>query len=235
MQAGSRSIKVFLAGIMLSSLIFSMQILDATLTPRFISLSVFCVLSLVLLYDSKQEIKIHLNVITVSYFVYTLFCVASICWAHTRSEAYFESAKVILGFTVFGLCSFYLENDAERFKENFYKFCILIVFIGAGVAIYQYSKIKIHDKESLYNISSVNGHKNLYASFLLLNLFFLVMAVMKFKGVLRMSAIVAIALTILVILFIRTKAVWLGLGAGSFLVALIFLASWIKNKWKLYF
>ncbi len=226
--------KVFLAGIFFSALSYSAQILDPTLTPRFIVLAVFLMVAVFLLSRSKIKLNWEIDIISGSYFLFALFCVASISWANTSSEAFFESTKVVLSLAVFGFVYFCLKHNAEFFRKNLFAFSIAIVFIGAGFAFSQYSKIRIHDKESLYQITALNGHKNLYASFLFLNLFFMIIAAMDLKGFLKLLSCVAIALTLVILIFIKTKAVWIGLLLAAFVFSFLFITKKINLKVNFY-
>ncbi|HWY11161.1 MAG TPA: O-antigen ligase family protein [Bacteroidia bacterium] len=229
-----RLTKVFLAGIFFSALSHSTQILDPTLTPRFIVLAVFLMFAAFMLYRSELKLNWEIDIITSSYFLFALFCVASISWANTNSEAFFESSKVVLSLAVFGFAYFSLKHDAGFLKNNLCKFSVAVVFIGAGFAFSQYSKIRIHDKESLYQITALNGHKNLYASFLFLNLFFLIGAAMDLKGFLKLLSYIAIALALLILVFIKTKAVWIGLLLTALIFGFLYVTKKIKLKFNFY-
>jgi O-antigen ligase len=226
--------KVFLGGIVAGGLVFSNQILDPTLTPRIISFSVFALIALFLLYRTKQKINFELDITNGAYFLFTAFCVLSIVWSNTGTEAVFESSKVVLSFTAFSITYYCLKNDPTFFKATLLKFSILICFIVFGFAFYQYSKIKVLDKEALYTITAINGHKNLFASFLFLNLFFLILTALEFKGLWRLLALVAIALTLLALIFIKTKAVWIGLMLVILIFAFLFLTKKIKLRLNFY-
>jgi O-antigen ligase len=227
-------IKVFLAGVFISAFAFSVKVLDPTLTPRFVCLSVTLLAAMFFVIRNAQKIKAEWNMITVPYFLFTAFCVISICWAHTKSEAIFESSKVVLGLIVFSISLFCLDKEIDLFKDLLFKISIAMVFIGAGVAVYQFSKTNGYSKEMLYNITSINGHKNLYSSFLFLNLFFLIRSLKHFKGLWKIVACSAIVISTLVIVFMQTKAVWLGLGTAAGVGVLIFITSWIKWKPNFY-
>ncbi len=234
MEKNNSLSKVFLAGIFFSALVFSNQVLDPTLTPRIISFSVFSVLSLWLLYRAKQKIKFGIDIINCAYFFFTAFCVLSISWCNTSSEAIFESAKVVLSFIAFTITSRCLKNDPAFFKTTFLKLSLLVCFIVLGFALYQYSKIKFINKEALYAITAINGHKNLFASFMFLNLFFLILGNIELKGLWRLLSFIAIAITLLALIVIKTKAVWIGLALVILITAFLFVTKKIKLKLNFY-
>lgn len=234
MKKGNTLTKIFLAGIVCSALVFSNQILDPTLTPRLISFSVFSVLALWFLYKAKQKLNFEIDIINGAYLVFTLFCVSSVVWSNTSTEAVFESSKVVLGFTAFSLAYFCLKKDAAFFKTTLLKISIPVFFIVFGFAVFQYTKLKVLDKEALYSITAINGHKNLFASFFFLNLFFLILGAIEFKRLWRLLSFLAIGLTLLSLIFIKTKAVWIGLVLAIFIFGFLFITKKIKPKLNFY-
>lgn len=234
MEKNNSVSKVFLAGIFCSVLVFSNQILDPTLTPRFVCFSIFTVLALWFLFKVKSKLNFEVDIINTAYFVFTVYCVLSILWSNTKSEAYFESAKTVLAFTAFTLTYFCLKKDVAYSKVTIFKSSVLVCFIVFGFAFYQYTKIKVLDKEALYSITAINGHKNLFASFFFLNLFFLVLGAIEFNGFWRFLSFVAIAFTLLAIVIIKTKAVWIGLSLAFFIFIFLYITREIKLKVNFY-
>ncbi len=234
MEKNNTVSKVFLAGIVCSALIFSNQILDPTLTPRIISFSVFSALTFLLLYKLKQKLNIEVDIISGFYFAFTSFCVLSIVWSNTSSETVFESSKIVLSFVAFSLTFYFLKYDLAFFKSTLLKISIPVCFIVFGFALFQFTKLKALDKEALYSITAINGHKNLFASFFFLNLFFLLLGAIELKGLWRFLSFIATALTLLALVFIQTKAVWIGLGLAFILFAFLFISKKIKLKLNFY-
>lgn len=229
MEKNTTTSKLFLAGIICSALVFSNKVLDPTLTPRIICFALFSVLALSWLYRSGQKLNLNTDIISSSYFIFVTFGVLSILWSNTPTEAVFESAKVVLAFTTFSLTSYFLARN-KSFKISLLQLSIPVFFIVFAFALYQYSKIKTPDKEALYTITAINGHKNLFASFLFLNLFLLILAAIEFKGLWRVFSILAIFLSIVSLLIIKTKAVWIGLTLTMVFFGLLFITRKLKLK-----
>ncbi len=203
-------VRFFLAGLMLSQLVISPYILDFSLLPRFICLSFF--IGCTIFFISKTEVVhcIELDIIILAYLMYCLFCGLSIFWAINTAEALFEISKTTLSFFFFLLTYFALKINKEYVLNLIAKFSILIFLVLLSVAIFQYLRIGNYTSESRYLITGLNGHKNLFASFLFLNLFFLLIAFYELKSATKIAAGVAIVITILLLLLLKTKAVWLG-------------------------
>ena len=219
---------IFITGILLSCFITSPFILDFTLTPRFISLAVTMLIVLLFMFRHNDNIEIKTDAVLLFYFFYTAFSVLSILWAKNKSEALFESSKQCLAFMVFLFTYYFLKRDKEELLNVLTKFSIAIVFIGLGFAIYQFIEIKKVDKDFVYRITGINGHKNLYASFLFLNLFFLVRGCFTTTKIFKLLSLLAIIISLLTLLFLHTKAVFLGLAIVVCIGFVIFIYTKIK-------
>lgn len=212
----------FLAGIIFSAVAASPSVLDLTLTPRFILLSVFLLLAFFKLYQSGNIPDLKPDLITTCYFLYAVFSCFSLLWAQNKAEALFSISKNILSFLVFLSAIWILKKDAKAFWPVFLKACILLPFVGFAFALWQYSGISNLDKVSLYGITGMNGHKNLYTSFLFINLFFLIYAFLKFQKSWKLLSGVSLLLSLFIIFMLRTKAVWLGLSVTGIMAVVCY-------------
>lgn len=197
---------LFLAGICLSAFVVSPFILDLGLSIRFIILSVFLALCLIYSIRSKTYSLIVPDRINAFYILYALLCLASCIYATAFSLSLFESLKVCAGVLVF-LCSPLLFQT--NYKDIFLKFSCALPFIGASVAIYQFLQVEEFSKESLYEITGMNGHKNLFSSFLFLNSFFIFQYLKSSEGKQKYLPLIALSVTVLLLIFLQTKAVWI--------------------------
>ena len=202
--------KLFLIAIIISSVATFPFILDPTLTPRFITLSVCLALGLYFIYKTDTSFTIKADLILLSYASYTSVCCLSVVWSNTSSEDIFESSKQLLNLFVFSFTYFILKTDHSFFIKSFLKTSIILFSFALLIAVFQISNLENFDKESLYQIKSLQGHKNLFSSFLFLNLFFLIMAFYKLEAIWKWSALACILLSLLLLIFLRTKAVWIG-------------------------
>lgn len=216
------SSRFFLAGLLISPLLISPFVLDFTLTARFISLSFFILVTLLFLLLYRGNLKINFDGILISYLAYVLFCTLSISWAHTPSEAIFDSSKLLLSFFVFVLTYFVLKNNKALFDAAFTRLPVIIFLAGLTAAMWQLSSAPDLKKDSMYLVTGINGHKNLYASFLFLNFFFLVKAFFKTKNTWKIINAACILLSLAVIALLRTKAVWIGLSTAILIVTVLY-------------
>jgi hypothetical protein len=172
MEGDQRITGIFFAGIVVSSFVISPDVLDITLIARFISLSLFLFLTFSVLVKQVPQMRVKADLLTGAYALYAAFCCFSILWAHTPTEALFEGSKILIGFFTFLLAVFALKRDEEAWMNRFLKFSVLLFFIELVFVAIQCTDLGDLDKDSLYIVTGMNGHKNLLSSFLLLNLFF---------------------------------------------------------------
>lgn len=208
---GSAIIKVFCFGIFISSLILSPFILDLTLLPRLISCAAFLSVCFLLLYKNDFVLPIKADLILLAYSGFVLFTCLSLSWATNKTEALPEIARTLAAFLVFLFSYFSFRTGPELFMDRLRKTAVVISLILFVNGAYQYSHVKHLGGEWLYHMIGLNGHKNLFASFLFLLLFFLISGIVYLKGTWKILAWSGILLSLFSILFLRSKAVWGGL------------------------
>lgn len=230
MEDDRRMTGIFFTGIVISSFIISPEVMDFTLVARFITLSLFLFLAFAVLVRKAPALKVKADLPLLAYGLYTVFCCCSILWAHTTSEALFESAKVFLGFCVFLLTVFTLRRDEGKWMDRLLVFSVVLFFMELVVIAIQMTDLGDLEKDSLYSISGMNGHKNLLTSFLLLNLFFLIKALFRLKQTWKILAATALVLNLGLIGLLQTKAVWLGLIIALLTYATAYLFTVLRKK-----
>ncbi|MBX3163340.1 MAG: O-antigen ligase family protein [Bacteroidetes bacterium] len=221
-------IRLFLFGVAVCSVLAVPFMLDFTNMPRVTFFSAVVLLLLYFLYKSKNEFKLRLDFILGSYFAYTLFSALSIIWAHNTAEALFSAEKQVLSLCAFLFTFYFLKQDKNSFTSALLKISVLVNIIVLAVMCYQMFQLNNFDGEALYAITGVNGHKNLLSSFLFLNLFFLINAYFQSSKSYKTETLFCIALTVASIIFLKTKAVWLGMG----ITAMVFLVLFLYHKLK---
>lgn len=233
MEDDKRMTGIFFTGIVLSSFVISRDVLDFTLVARFLSISLFLLFTFLILYRKAPVMKVKADLVLCAYALYTLFACSSMLWATNLSEALFESSKLLIGFFVFILTVVALRYQNELFVERLLKYSILLFFAELVILLIQLSGLDHFDKSSLYQLTGMNGHKNLLSSFLLLNLLFLIKGVLRLRKPWKVLAGIAILLSLLVLFFLRTKAVWLGLGIAGLTYLSVMSFSKIRKKIRL--
>lgn len=195
------------------------MVIDTTLTSRFLLIQ-----SVILVYYVFLNKKVN-YVYTPFLSVFMLYVLASFLWASNYSLAIFKSTPIVLSFFVVQIFSNeYVIN--KKLENTVSRYISIVVLLCILVALTQFFAIEIYNP---YQIKSLFGHKNLFSSFLLLSLPFVIIGI---KDSLRFFKILNIFLIIVVFYFViilQTRSVYLGLLSSS----IIFLVIGLKHKKRL--
>ena len=202
---------LFAIGLFLSTLVFSPFILDYTLTPRLFSSIFLLLICLINFIHSKKTGSIKVDLPLFSYFLFVVFCLLSIIWCNTKSEAFLEGIKLLSAFGIFSFASYFFIHYKNSFLNLLCKISIVLVVIEFIFVLFQLTQIQQFNKDSLYLLYGINSHKNLVSSFLVLQLFFCAAGIILFDSVWKKLSLLALLLNLSTLCFLQTKAVWFGL------------------------
>lgn len=206
-------VNYFLFGCAAAALLCGPLILDLTLVPRFLGLALFLSLMLLAFWRRTTVFEIPRHSSVFSYGVFTVLIALSVSWSTNLGAALFDTGKQLCFFLVLLSILYFLQNWPRLVSSSIYKLSVIVFYIAFVFVVFQLSGIRSLAKDQVYLISGINGHKNLFSSFLFLNLFFLVLAYRNLNTTWRRSALWAILLSLVLIALLRTKAVYLALAA----------------------
>ncbi len=209
---GKNPVNYLLLSIVCSALFYGPFTLDLTLVARYLGLSFSLCLLLIALTRSKKKIQVPTDKTLLLYLLFVVLIGLSMLWCTTLSEAIFEAGKQLCFLIVFFVSLSYYKQSPNFFWHSILKISVTVFYITLLFAVFQLSGIHPLKKEELYSVTGINGHKNLYSSFLFLNLFFLMQASRHLDTSWRKSGRNAAILSVCLILLLRTKAVFLGIG-----------------------
>ena len=197
--------------------------------PRFL---VLCVglLSLCICYLVNQKTQtIQIDSVLLAFAGYSLFYFISYFEANCKSEALFSSEKIFVSFLFFIFSSLFFRVKIEDKLVNISKLFIFLFALFFIFSLFQFLKLKNNDFNSVYKITSLSGHKNLYSCFLFLCIPFFIYGHFMATKTWTYAFRICLFLILISILFLQTRAVWLGLVVSSTLFLFFIL---IKNKSK---
>jgi O-antigen ligase len=223
MRSKNLVLNLFPIGILLSSLIYSSSVLDFTLTPRLISISVTLLICFFLVWKEKETINTKPDIILVTYAGFVIFSCLSTLWAHTISEAIFENSKVIISFMVFSFAYVALQKDKDHTLHMLCRMAVLLVLVEATLVSLQLRQLVSFNKELLYNVTGANSHKNLVSSFLFTTLFFLIIGFLKQKSIWKYLSLLGVFLNLTMIVILQTKAVWIAMVLAALICFFLFI------------
>ncbi|HEY4784514.1 MAG TPA: O-antigen ligase family protein [Bacteroidales bacterium] len=210
----------FILVLVCSSLFYTRMTLDYTLVPRFVFLS-FCLFLFVGLNVKVNSFKLEVDILLISYLGYVLFTCGSLLWTCNTSETLFESSKLLLGFGVF-VSAALLSIRREFSFRNIGIASLILFLIALLVAVSQIIEMDHFTRDSLYHITGVSSHKNLFSAFLFLNLVFCLAFLFHTSKNLRIVTIVCILISLGLVFLLQSRAVWLGLVSGIFMFVVLY-------------
>lgn len=223
---------IFIGGLLAGGcLLFWNQLQDATLLPRIVFVAVWLLLfsPVVFILFTEKEWKIDLVDLLFGLFVLLHFI--SILEAINKPEALYESQKMFLIFSAYLIFKKALVSKLvdEAFLLKVVA-CICVVYSIYGVlqltSVVEYAK---PEGDSLYAISSLGGHKNLYSSFLLITSFLLATGIRSAKSFWKFLFSCIIGLQLILIFVLQTRSVFLALVVSVIVIAIALFVLQGKN------
>jgi O-antigen ligase len=190
--------------------------------PRLLALNIFLFLITILISVQEKSGMLKHFVITnpifkilTAYFIITLI---SLFFGINFREGFYETVKVFDFTILVAICSIILSNT-KSWPEKLTKFAIIAVFISLVIGYFQYlSYVAGNNKEFLadgrqiiYSVKGLMGHKNHYASFLMLMMPFLGFGILKLKKSWKVLSVIGLTFVLIMIVLLQTRAVWLGI------------------------
>jgi len=200
--------------------------MDQQLEIRMLGLSIFlAVLILPFLFIKKMgmlkqsDLKILKNPLVLIYAGFILVIGISVFWATNPSEAFYEFLKRAVFFILFlYLIIFVFPKEESRLAlvKAFVLFSLIIAVTGIFQIVSVLSGAK-YGIDSLYLITGNFAQKNIFSEVLFITFAFCVYGVFSLHSLWKRTAIAGTLLTLLLIAFLMTRAIWAG-----FFISLIF-------------
>ncbi len=198
------------------------SLIDYTLTPRQLYLSVFLVLAVIL------NIK-HLNKpqkMPLVYFFFAGFLAINLI-SFTSSvnpvESYAVFSKYGLVFTYFLTTWIFLKQKVLN-KEVIIKSIIFFGGVASVITLFQIIEALGNDSffTDIYSVKGTFSHKNLLSSALMLSLPFTFMGVAFYKGLMQKLSWAVLFLIVAEIFILRTRGVWGATFIATFITLIVF-------------
>jgi len=214
----------FLAGfcLVVLPLIYSKATLDNIMMPRLLALNIFLFFITILMpLQEKSGIPKQMVItntifkILAAYFMITLI---SLLFGINFREGIYDTIKVFDFTILVTICSMILSNT-KSWPEKLTKFAVVAVFISLAIGYSQYfryvagheGEVLADGRQIIYSVNGLIGHKNHYASFLMLMMPFLGFGILKLKKSWKLLSVIGLIFVIIMIVLLQTRAVWLGI------------------------
>jgi len=230
-------LRYFYATVLAGSLLILPGILDLELVPRFLALFGGLLLLVYQLVQRKLHVPFQLNAVSASYLLFGLCVLLSCTYATCKPEAIVESGRTLGGIAIFFAAAALWQKHGEQFTRTLGKLSVIATGLTVVPVLFQLARLRNFSHDSLYQITGLNGHKNLVSSFLFLQLFFLMLGYRHGVARWKQASAIGLVLVVLLLAVLRTKAVWLGAACALLVFLLVQIPTLqrglLSQKWPL--
>ena len=217
--------------IIILSLIHSTKTMDQTMMPRLLAWT--GALFLITLFFSAKSVFTQLDLSVLRRLaipllaLYLLTGILSLFFATNISAAFYDLVKTFSSLLLLVYVSLIMLNTPD-WPVRLARMFTLAATVSLIIGYYQYfSKLGFgfHPRMQIYQINMLMSHVNLYSSFVMLLIPFLVYGVVYFRKYWRLLAAFNLAATLLMVFLLQTRSVYLGTALGvmtGFIVLLVF-------------
>ena len=155
----------------------------------------------------------------------------SIFQAINPVESIFASIRIWLFFAIYLLMKFVLlhtsQATAQKCRNLIFGLAAITTLIYCAMTFYDLGQLKGLDSKSLYKLNKTLGHKNPLSAYLLLLMGFNVLGFLSLKNIQKWLSGLAVIVSVLVILFLQSRTVWLGLLVFA---GVVFIGMWLNRR-----
>jgi len=192
-------------------------LVDTSLLPRFLLLTVLLLVTTLLLL--RKSIILRICFVDLAFMIFYAWNLLSVVWATVPSEAMVQSQLVFISFSVY-LVIRVLKNRNSRFEQIFITFSLMAMLFSFGLAFYKMSTLEFFDP---YRIISVSANNNLYAGYLLISMPLTLAGYSIFNGFRKYFSVAVGTMSMFFIIITQSRAVYVGLLAAAFLTLIVLL------------
>lgn len=219
---------------LISPIINTKEVLDITLMPRLLGLSIFLLGMTFVFYWQKYFIPKY-NVVfgSVPFLLmvgYLAVIVVTSQYAILPEEGFFEFNKMVtfLIMMAFATILFMQHPDwASKIAPLF----ALGGMIAVALSLQQYSEKVLTNstgmlsdgRDAIYAVEGLMSHKNELSTYLMMTMPLLVYAVYRLRLIGQWLSGIALAAVIFMILLLKTRAVWLGIAMAGMMAAVVII------------
>lgn len=213
------------AFVFLSCVICWPKLYDNSHIIRFVALSVCLSLFFIYIMIKGNKLLIPGKFVNGLYVSLILLFFLSIAWSVNFGEAVFAASMRVLA-VIATLVSFnYISSEKGRSVWTLWFCCLLIATVYMLVALAQLVKVGDFSYAQLYNVSGINGHKNLFSSItLLLAGFMLAASFMIDRKHVRTVSIIYFVVAVALVFVLKSRAAMIGLVVAVAVFLLVSLA-----------
>lgn len=209
--------------------------IDPVTFPRLTALGFTVIILSILMFFENGKKKVGISIIKngsiATFLLFILISIASLFIAVNPFEGLFDVFKWVL-VLLLTLLGTYLLVSSEKSFYILLKGVIIsaIVFSINGIIQYFENTYLNTDPNALYAVKGTMAHKNQFSISLFMMMPFLLSGVVTMKKYWKKLAVFAFILTLMVILILQTRSVWLGILLAGVSTTIVFFIVNSKNR-----
>ena len=210
------------------ALIYSDSIIDSALIPRFLFSTLwFLVAAIWFLAQVKRGSQFAISIVNPVSILFLIWLVSTLISgmnALNQTEFLIEVQKVFLYFSVYIGFTVFLSRENLFEKELFLKVVLSLVSLLLMIGVYQYYEYNCSlTSRGMTKVSALMNDRNLFAEYLGLCLPFVFCGCMLLKNAWRILAVVLSLFSLIAIMLLFTRSVYVAASAAMFFSGLLFL------------
>lgn len=207
-------------------------VMDRSLIPRAFAATIFLLLSGLAVFIphkwAPKDFSVLRRPIFLQYLVFFVLGIVAMSFSRIPVEGLFDTVRTGIWIGVVLLASVLFSNT-PNWQDRMPVFVTIAAFFALGVGAQQYvnevllgTMDKLPDgRPVIYKVEGRMSHKNEYSNALMLMLPFLAYGVYKLKALGRVLCGLALAGVLVMILLVKTRAVWLGIIGAVYMVSVV--------------
>ncbi len=201
-------------------LIHSEKVMDPTLAPRLFAWTIFLLLT-TLVFSAKNLFKqldfsVLRNPLFAIFLLIFLLSLISLFFAVNASAGFYDQVKTFSTMVYLAFACFLILNTPKwplRLTKIFIVASLVILLIGYAQYLIDLG-FGFHPRHEMIKLTGLMSNVNLYASYLMMMLPFVIYGIIVLDKNWRVLAIVSLTFLLLMIFLLQTRAVYLGILVG---------------------
>ena len=216
-------------GLVVSCLIGLPQLYDKFMIARFVAAATGLAIVFLFALLCKRRWRVPFTPVLLPYLVFLLLSGCSLLWATNTAEALFAFGAQLLSALAIIVAYTLLSAHKLSTQRALWIGAAVILAVYLGFALIQLAHIEGLSFEQLYRVGGINGHKNLLAAMLFVLSAFLLTAFPLFESKApKWGSVLLFALSLAVIVLLKSRAVLLSIIVAAVCFGLLFLARKIR-------
>ena len=219
----------FLGILFLAFIAQSKEVLDTTLWPKILVLAVGFLGLLSSNFNYYMVAMRKQSIVALLLLSLLVWTAMSCMWSLSVAESLGDVGKLGVCWLMMLICYEEIKLNPENSAE-LYKMIAIVLSIVLSIGIFEMQSLDNFSADSMYNITSICGHRNALSSFAFLASIFNILLFFRGSGYWKVMAIVNLIFALFMMVILQTRAVYLAVFLSAVCYAVLYIL--VYKKWK---